>query len=182
MRNISKKIVGCILSGIFVCQSLSLGVVNNSALVAQAHSGHREDWHGHHNENRNTSGADCYYYCDGNPAHLHDGGSCPYTSVEIYTGSEATINVDQNSAAVNLANSADEGVEVSSGINITVSKDLIKIIQAVLNQKGYSCGTVDGVAGTKTKESLKKFLEEQKDSNTTDHLILSILAAGLGIE
>ena len=182
MRKISKRIAGCILSGILVCQPATFGLADGFMLVAKAHSRHEENWHGHHNENNNTSGTDCYYYCDGHPAHLHDSGICPYTSVETYAGSETTLNIEQNSAAADPVILAGQEGEVSSGVSITVSKDMIKIIQVVLNQKGYSCGKVDGVAGTKTKESLKKFLEEHKDSNNTDHLILSIFAAGLGVE
>ena len=45
-----------------------------------AHSG-RTDSFGGHKDNKNKSGLGSYHYhCGGNPAHLHSGGSCPYTS------------------------------------------------------------------------------------------------------
>ncbi|MSS63635.1 peptidoglycan-binding domain-containing protein [Velocimicrobium porci] len=40
----------------------------------------------------------------------------------------------------------------------------VKKVQEKLNQKGYSCGTADGIAGSKTKNAIKKY---QKDHNLT---------------
>lgn len=70
---------------------------------------------------------------------------------------------------------------MNSGDEVPISKDLIKIIQDVLNQKGYECGTADGIIGTKTKEAIEKFLEEE-DEKSTDHLIISVITDSLGIE
>lgn len=55
-----------------------------------------------------------------------------------------------------------------------------KIIQDVLNQKGYDCGTADGVVGTRSKDAINKFLTESDDDNT-DHMIISMVAEGLGL-
>ena len=45
-----------------------------------AHSG-RTDSSGGHRDNKNKSGLGSYHYhCGGNPAHLHTGGVCPYSS------------------------------------------------------------------------------------------------------
>lgn len=45
-----------------------------------AHSG-RTDSSGGHRDNKNKSGLGSYHYhCGGNPAHLHTGGECPYSS------------------------------------------------------------------------------------------------------
>lgn len=47
---------------------------------AGAHSG-RTDGSGGHRDNKNKSGLGSYHYhCGGHPAHLHDGGVCPYAS------------------------------------------------------------------------------------------------------
>lgn len=40
----------------------------------------------------------------------------------------------------------------------------VKKVQQKLNQKGYSCGTADGIAGSKTKTAIKKY---QKDHGLT---------------
>ena len=37
-------------------------------------------------------------------------------------------------------------------------------VQEALNNKGYDCGTADGIAGKKTKAALEKF---QKDNQLT---------------
>lgn len=45
-----------------------------------AHSG-RTDSSGGHKDNKNASGLGPYHYhCGGHPAHLHDGGVCPYSA------------------------------------------------------------------------------------------------------
>lgn len=47
-------------------------------MPALAHSG-RTDSSGGHKDNKNKSGLGSYHYhCGGHPAHLHEGGICPY--------------------------------------------------------------------------------------------------------
>lgn len=182
MNRVPKRIAACILSGMLLCQPTAIDVPNGSVIVAEAHSG-RTDSSGGHHDNKNKSGLGSYHYhCGGYPAHLHDGGVCPYSATAASVSDETVSSSNQDGAASNSSSGGSDGAMLSSGESITVSKDMIKIIQDVLNQKGYDCGTVDGMAGTKTKESLKKFLEEHADSDDTDHMILSILAEGLGIE
>ena len=72
-------------------------------------------------------------------------------------------------------------VQLSSGNSVAISKDLIKIVQDVLNQKGYDCGTPDGIAGSKTKAALQKFISENT-SDDTDNKIVKMIAEGLGIK
>lgn len=49
-------------------------------LSSLAHSG-RTDSSGGHKDNKNASGLGPYHYhCGGHPAHLHDGGVCPYSA------------------------------------------------------------------------------------------------------
>ena len=35
--------------------------------------------------------------------------------------------------------------------------DLVKLVQLMLNEKGYSCGSADGIFGTKTKNAVEKY-------------------------
>ena len=51
----------------------------------------------------------------------------------------------------------------------------------------YHCGgnpphLHDESAGNKTKAALKKYLDENSDSDNPDHLILKMVAEGLGVE
>lgn len=63
--------------GTLLAVMLLLGAVVFS-VPAFAHSG-RTDANGGHRDNKNKSGLGSYHYhCGGNPAHLHDGGVCPY--------------------------------------------------------------------------------------------------------
>lgn len=77
--------------------------------------------------------------------------------------------------------SASNAIQLNAGSSITISKDIIKIVQDVLNQKGYDCGSVDGIAGNKTKEAIKKFIDENQ-SDSTDNTIVNMVAEGLGIK
>lgn len=69
-RNVSKKVVAIAVLVALLCMPI----------VNMAHSG-RTDANGGHKDNKNKSGLGSYHYhCGGYPAHLHDGGVCPYTS------------------------------------------------------------------------------------------------------
>lgn len=64
----AKKILFIPLVAVVACSSLF------------AHSG-RTDGNGGHRDKKNVSGLGSYHYhCEGFPAHLHDGGVCPYSS------------------------------------------------------------------------------------------------------
>ncbi len=66
-------------------------------ISAFAHSG-RTDSSGGHKDNKNKSGLGYYHYhCGGYPAHLHNGGVCPYksgssSSKSSYTTSSTSSN------------------------------------------------------------------------------------------
>lgn len=165
----------------------------------QAHSG-RTDASGGHHDNKNVSGLGSYHYhCGGHPAHLHNGGICPYSSSATtantsasavstttsagsgygsFGGGLASSNTSQTTTATTSASNA---IQLNAGSSITISKDIIKIVQDVLNQKGYDCGSVDGIAGNKTKEAIKKFIDENQ-SDSTDNIIVNMVAEGLGIK
>lgn len=167
--------------------------------TVQAHSG-RTDASGGHHDNKNVSGLGSYHYhCGGHPAHLHNGGICPYSSSATtantsasavstttsagsgygsFGGGLASSNTSQTTTATTSASNA---IQLNVGSSIAISKDIIKIVQDVLNQKGYDCGSVDGIAGDKTKSVIKKFIDENQ-SDSTDNIIVNMVAEGLGIK
>lgn len=191
MSKLAKRLSVYTMSGMLIFSAVPGNV--------QAHSG-RTDASGGHHDNKNVSGLGSYHYhCGGYPAHLHSGGVCPYSSSS--SSSAETVNVSSGSgggsfrgsgsfkggaadsstttstAAVAFSNT----VQLSSGSSVAISKDLIKIVQDVLNQKGYDCGTPDGVAGSKTQAALQKFISENT-SDDTDNKIVKMVAEGLGIK
>ncbi len=81
-RNVSKKVVAIAVLVALLCMPI----------VNMAHSG-RTDASGGHKDNKNKSGLGPYHYhCGGYPAHLHDGGVCPYTSSAPATTSSQTTS------------------------------------------------------------------------------------------
>lgn len=165
----------------------------------QAHSG-RTDASGGHHDNKNVSGLGSYHYhCGGHPAHLHNGGICPYSSSATTANTSASavstttsagsgygsfgggLASSNTSQTTTTTTSASNAIQLNAGSSIAISKDIIKIVQDVLNQKGYDCGSVDGIAGNKTKEALKKFIDENQSDNT-DNIIINMVAKGLGIK
>ena len=98
-----------------------------------AHSG-RTDSSGGHKDNKNVSGLGSYHYhCGGNPAHLHEGGVCPYggsakstitqksksnntstksNSKSTSTSTKTTTETNESSSTTN--NSANQNIEVEN--------------------------------------------------------------------
>lgn len=183
MRKTCKKVAAMIMAGTIMLSNPSIITVNDTNV--EAHGG-RTDSSGGHKDNKNVSGLGSYHYhCGGNPAHLHDGGVCPYSSSSQSSNITATSGGGLSTNIGSSGNSSSNTVskpeaKLSTGERITVSSDLIKIIQDVLNQKGYDCGTADGIAGTKTKKAIKDFLDET-DEDDSDHMIISMVAEGMGI-
>ena len=107
-----------------------------------------------------------YYYCGGHSAHTHAGGVCPYADDDTcyyYCGGHS-------------AHLHENGVCPYAG---TVSKSTVRKVQRKLNRCGYNCGTADGVIGTKTRKSLKRY---QRDNGlTADGVIGSATLKALGI-
>ena len=189
MKKVAKRLSVYVMSGMLIFSAVP-GTV-------QAHSG-RTDASGGHHDNKNVSGLGSYHYhCGGHPAHLHSGGVCPYSSSS--SSSAETVNVSSGSvvgfsfkgggsfkggaadSATTSTAAASNTVQLSSGSSVSISKDMIKIVQDVLNQKGYDCGTPDGVAGSKTQAALQKFISENT-SDDTDNKIVKMVAEGLGIK
>ena len=95
-------------------------------------------------DNKNVSGLGSYHYhCGGHPAHLHDGGVCPYSSSAamsdtsttsevstttsggagwgIFGGGLASSNTSQTTTATPSASNA---IQLNAGSSITISKDI----------------------------------------------------------
>ena len=89
-KNISRKLVTIIA---IIVVLLSLPTVN------LAHKG-RTDANGGHKDNQNKSGLGPYHYhCGGYPAHLHDGGVCPYTSSPAPASTTSTSSSSSSSTS-----------------------------------------------------------------------------------
>lgn len=92
MRKIPKRVGTLLAAGM-----LAFGTIApmECEVVSYAHSG-RTDGSGGHRDNKNKSGLGSYHYhCGGYPAHLHDGGVCPYSGggtsdVESSSGGTST--------------------------------------------------------------------------------------------
>lgn len=182
MNKLSKKIAVSILSAALVFQPAILLQTSNT-IIAEAHSG-RTDGSGGHHDNKNVSGLGSYHYhCGENPAHLHEGGVCPYSTNTTTTtsgGGSSSGSLSQSSTSSSSGSS--NTIELSNGNTVTLGSDLIKIVQDVLNQKGYDCGTPDGIAGSKTKSAIEQFIEDNKSDDSTDFLIISMISEALGID
>lgn len=193
-----KKILAA-LSLSLTLSCTAIAPIISDATVVEAHSG-RTDSSGGHHDNKNASGLGSYHYhCGGYPAHLHTGGVCPYsssasldTSTAVQTansgGGSLSVNAINNSSyasessSSNSENTITEDIVLYSGQSIDISADIAKLIQDVLNQKGYDCGSVDGVLGEKSQNAIKKFLEDNSGSSSTDYMIIAMVAEGLGIQ
>lgn len=127
MKNVKRVLTG------IVCVCLLF-----SNTVVFAHSG-RTDSSGGHHDYQNKSGLGSYHYhCNGNPPHLHENGSCPYsTKPKATDASKAKPKSKYYSEAT------------------------VKKVQKKLNKLGYKCGKADGSFGTKTKSAIKKYQKEK---------------------
>ncbi|MDE6615956.1 MAG: peptidoglycan-binding protein [Lachnospiraceae bacterium] len=106
--------------------------------MSYAHSG-RTDSSGGHHDYKNVSGlGDYHYHCGGYPPHLHKNGVCPYSS-------------SANTASLSPVKKVSKYYKSST----------VKKVQKKLNKLGYKCGTADGIYGTKTKNAIKDFQQDE---------------------
>lgn len=102
-KNVLKKVVVIIAILIMLCVPT----------VNFAHSG-RTDANGGHKDNQNKSGLGPYHYhCGGYPAHLHDGGVCPYT------GSGSTSSSSSSSSSQSTSTTTTKTSSTPSKVNAT---------------------------------------------------------------
>ena len=86
----SKKLITVVLTSILFIMPV----------LAFAHPG-KTDSRGGHKDNKNASGLGAYHFhCDGYPAHLHEGGICPYT--------DNNTSVNDNSTESNIVEESDK--------------------------------------------------------------------------
>ena len=67
-----------------------------------------------------------------------------------------------------------------SGDETYTNSAVIRAVQAALNAEAYDCGTVDGIAGKKTKEAILAYKADHGLDNTSD--INAELLASLNIQ
>lgn len=113
-------------------------------LNSMGHSG-RTDSNGGHKDNKNASGLGPYHYhCGGYPAHLHDGGVCPYSSTAQTTTSSGSVE-QQTTATKSQASTQTKKSEPKTILvkDIQPNKDTIEIL----------CGTTEKIDATITPEN-----------------------------
>lgn len=139
MQIFMKRLFVQVFVALFLVTSISYFPNTPFTVSVEAHSG-RTDSNGGHRDKNNVSGLGPYHYhCGGYPAHLHKNGVCPYSS---------------SSSSKSSGNSSSSKTSAS----------LVKKVQIALNKRGYSCGTADGIMGSKTVAALKRF---QRDKGLT---------------
>jgi len=145
MKNNLKRFVVTIA---IIC--LLIGITENSF----AHSG-RTDSNGGHKDNQNKSGLGSYHYhCGGYPAHLHDGGVCPYstsavTYSETSTQSSTSTSTTENKNTETIQTQAN--VESKSVEETPVNEPTIK---KSTNEEKTVKATIEKVESIKINENL----------------------------
>lgn len=181
MNKITKRLSACILSGTLLFAPVVMEIQVNT-IVSEAHSG-RTDSSGGHKDNKNVSGLGSYHYhCGGNPAHLHDGGVCPYAANTVTSnGTSSSSTTSSNTFSASSASSGSKTITLHDDSTIALSSDLLKLVQDVLNEKGYDCGKADGIVGDKTKTAISNYLKDNTD-DSSDKMIIEMVAESLGIK
>lgn len=105
---------------------------------AYAHSG-RTDSSGGHKDNKNVSGLGNYHFhCNGNPAHLHSNGICPYDRASMQPVNEQVQNEkvkneqvknnqEQNAVNINDKNKQ-EDIQTTNNTQVEEKIERVKII------------------------------------------------------
>lgn len=113
-------------------------------LSAFAHSG-RTDSSGGHKDNKNKSGLGSYHYhCGGYPAHLHDGGYCPYTDV---MPSSVRVSAEKTTLKLGEKVSVSGSVYPENSCNTSVSwscsdESVAKVSNGYIEAVGYGTATI----------------------------------------
>lgn len=129
----------------------------NIPLTAFAHGG-RTDSSGGHKDNKNKSGLGSYHYhCGGYPAHLHDGGYCPYTDV---FPSSVRVKAEKTTLGIGEKVSIEGSVYPENSVNTSVTwacsdDSVIKLTDGMIEAVGYGTAVItvtsfNGKVGTVT--------------------------------
>ena len=105
-----------------------LGILLAFPTTILAHSG-KTDSSGGHKDKNNVSGLGSYHYhCGGYPAHLHDGGVCPYSgSAKSSTTTKSTTTNNSKKSTTNNSKSSTTKAESSTETkNVEVEKVTLK--------------------------------------------------------
>lgn len=146
-RNVSKEVVAIVVVLVaLLCMPT----------VGYAHKG-RTDANGGHKDNKNASGLGPYHYhCGGYPAHLHDGGVCPYTSSAPATTSvQCTPTTQSTTKTTSSTSTKTTPVEVKASkieIDVTELELLIgetKVLTATVSPSNAKDKTVTWTSSNK---------------------------------
>ena len=140
-KNVLKKVVVIVAILIMLCVPT----------VNFAHSG-RTDANGGHKDNQNKSGLGSYHYhCGGYPAHLHDGGVCPYSSSAASTTSSSSSS--SQSISKTTTSSIPSKVNVSSVDIDTGDVELLigesKVLSATISPSNATDKTITWTSSDK---------------------------------
>lgn len=140
-KNVLKKVVAIIVVLMLLCVPT----------VNFAHSG-RTDANGGHRDNKNKSGLGSYHYhCGGYPAHLHDGGVCPYTSPAPATlsSSESTSKTTTSTTKSSTPSKVNvSSVEIDTG-NIEILIGESKKLKATVSPSNATDKTITWTSSNK---------------------------------
>lgn len=112
-------------------------------ITAFAHSG-RTDGSGGHKDNKNKSGLGSYHYhCGGYPAHLHNGGYCPYTDV---FPSSVSISVGKKVLGIGEKTDISGAVYPANSCNTNITWDcsdsVVRMKNGTVEAVGYGAATI----------------------------------------
>ena len=160
----NKKIKIC---SILIAVIIALSICN----IVYAHSG-RTDSIGGHKDKNNVSGLGPYHYhCGGYPAHLHEGGVCPYSAPTVST-STITEEPVQQETVVSSTSTIPTAVETPVMAPIIQEKtELVQQeVQAPVEEKEV---TVEEVI--ETEEENTEISEEVIEEETTDEVVNEVV-------
>ncbi len=154
-----KKLLSPIIAASVIISTAPIVSRSPNILVVEAHSGRTDSSGGHHDYN-NVSGLGSYHYhCGGHPAHLHSGGSCPYSggynepnnnpapkfklkmnkkALTITAGRKATLKINVSSKKATWISSRKKIATVKNGV-IRAKKPGKATIYAKYNGQTVKC-------------------------------------------
>ena len=152
-----KRIIGIMMALLLCTANVSMGIADTT-IVSEAHPG-RTDANGGHRDNKNKSGLGSYHYhCGGNPAHLHEGGICPYAGGVQTPAQEVIIQpvpeqADGTSAVFAADAAAIESVIYNTAFYAAANPDVVQLVGTdaqALYQHFVTSGMAEGRQGAAT--------------------------------
>lgn len=161
-----------------------------------AHSG-RTDSNGGHRDNNNVSGLGSYHYhCGGHPAHLHNGGVCPYNTTNTYSttttrsipqkvyASEVVVSNVPQSMKVGEKNKIDANVSPSNAEDKTIyyssSNTSVATVSSLgeINAVGVGTTIISAYTNRGTMKQFEVRIDAIKAEKVTIDTTLSNVIAG----